>query len=50
MDVTLTNNGTHSIRVIVDGDTINDQTVAPGEEVILSSKEDGIIELRELGA
>ncbi|NIF78359.1 hypothetical protein F3J20_13340 [Paraburkholderia sp. Cy-641] len=43
------NDGRAPIRVIVDGDTINDSRLEPGEERELEASTPGIIELRELG-
>jgi len=49
MKVVITNEGENPVRVIVDGDTVNDSTLEPGEEVALESADQGVIELRELG-
>lgn len=49
MRVVIMNEGENPIRVIVDGDNVDDSTLQPGEEAALESREDGVIELRELG-
>jgi hypothetical protein len=50
MNVTIKNTGVASIRVIIDKDTINDSVLAPDQEREITTKEQGILELRELGA
>lgn len=35
--------------MIIDGDTVNDSQIAPGEEAALESDTEGVTELRELG-
>jgi hypothetical protein len=49
MKVNVYNEGPNPIRVIIDKDTINDQQLDAGEERVLESADDGVIELRELG-
>jgi len=49
MQVTIENHGEKSIRVIIDKDTINDHTLAPGESTPFETQDEGTIELRELG-
>jgi lysozyme len=49
MQVTINNHGKNTIRVIVDKDTINDSYIQPGQAVPVTSKDEGTIELRELG-
>jgi hypothetical protein len=49
MKVVVMNEGENPIRVIVDGDTVNDSQLQPGEEAALDAKDEGVIELRELG-
>jgi len=49
MNVVIMNEGENPIRVIIDGDTINDSRIEPGEEAALDSEPEGVIELRELG-
>ncbi|MFP3549764.1 hypothetical protein SB861_03480 [Paraburkholderia sp. SIMBA_049] len=49
MKVVIMNEGENPIRVIIDGDTVNDSQVQPGEEAALTSEDEGVIELRELG-
>lgn len=49
MRVNVYNEGPNPVRVIIDKDTINDQQLDAGEEKILVSADDGVIELRELG-
>ena len=49
MKVTVTNDGDTSIRVIVDGDNVNDSTLAAGETDEYVTPPDGRVELRELG-
>ncbi|MBN3806262.1 hypothetical protein GXB81_24860 [Paraburkholderia sp. Ac-20336] len=43
------NDGRAPIHLIVDGDTINDSRLEPGEERELEASTPGIIELREPG-
>lgn len=49
MKVTIMNEGEDPIRVIIDGNTIDDSRIEPGEEASLQSEAEGAIELRELG-
>jgi hypothetical protein len=49
MKVTVTNDGDTSIRVIVDGDNVNDLQLAAGETEEYVTPPDGRVELRELG-
>lgn len=49
MRVAIMNEGETSIRVIIDGDTVNDSQILPGEEAALDSDNEGIYEPRELG-
>jgi hypothetical protein len=49
MKVVIMNEGDNPVRVIVDGDTVNDSQLQPGEEAALDSRDEGVIELRELG-
>jgi hypothetical protein len=49
MKIMVYNEGPNPIRVIIDKDTINDQQLDAGEERVLESADDGVIELRELG-
>jgi hypothetical protein len=48
MKINLYNEGDNPIRVIIDGDTVNDSTLEPGEERFIESRDAGVIELREL--
>jgi hypothetical protein len=50
MKVVIMNEGERPIRVIIDGDTVDDQRLEPGEEAALDAEDEGVIELRELGA
>ncbi|HEY3620040.1 MAG TPA: hypothetical protein VGK96_24795 [Candidatus Sulfotelmatobacter sp.] len=50
MRVNIVNLGADSIRVILDHDTINDQTLAPGVDQEFVTKDEGVLELRELGS
>jgi hypothetical protein len=47
MDVTISNMGLHSIRIIIDKDSTNDTTLEAGATVDVDAP-GGIIELREL--
>jgi hypothetical protein len=49
MKVRVENEGDKTIRVIVDSDTTNDQHLPAGETVALETRDEGTIELRELG-
>jgi hypothetical protein len=49
MRVSVYNDGDKPIRVILDGDTINDSMLESGEERVLESRDEGTLELRELG-
>ncbi|MBN3756084.1 hypothetical protein G3N95_24300 [Paraburkholderia sp. Tr-20389] len=49
MKVVIMNEGENPIRVIVDGDNVDDSTLQPGEDAALESRQEGVIELRELG-
>ncbi|SAK59707.1 hypothetical protein AWB76_02797 [Caballeronia temeraria] len=49
MKVHIENQGDAAIRVIVDGDTVNDSMIDPGAAEDFESATEGIIELRELG-
>ena len=49
MKVTIHNEGDKPIRVIIDGDTINDSTLDAGQQRVLESRDVGTISLRELG-
>ena len=48
MKINVYNDGENPIRVIIDGDTVNDSTLEPGEERFIESRDAGLIELREL--
>jgi len=49
MQIKVYNDGRAPTRIIIDGDTINDSRLEPGEERELEASTPGIIELRELG-
>lgn len=49
MRVSVYNDGDKPIRVIIDGDTINDSTLEPGDERVLETRDQGTLSLRELG-
>jgi hypothetical protein len=49
MKVIVVNEGESPVRVIIDGDTVNDSHLQPGEEAALTASDEGVIELRELG-
>ncbi|WP_250503768.1 hypothetical protein [Caballeronia sp. AZ7_KS35] len=49
MKVHIENQGSSDIRVIVDGDTVNDSTLTPGEAEVYATEPEGVVELRELG-
>jgi len=48
MNMNLYNEGDNPICVIIDGETVNDSTLEPGEERFSESRDAGMIELREL--
>jgi hypothetical protein len=48
MKVRVENEGDKTIRVIVDGDNVDDQQLPAGETIALESRDEGTIELREL--
>jgi len=48
MDITVINNGPYALRVIVDGDNVNDLTLEPDEQAAFSSHDQGTVEFREL--
>jgi hypothetical protein len=50
MDITVLNNGPYPLRVVIDSENINDQTLEPDEEAIFNTRDQGTIEFRELGA
>lgn len=50
MDVNVTNNGSNTIRVIIDGDTVDDKQLAPGESIEIHTRDQGTVSLREMGA
>ncbi|HEY2250936.1 MAG TPA: hypothetical protein VGH74_07730 [Planctomycetaceae bacterium] len=49
MDILVTNNGPFALRVIVDGDNVNDLTLEPDEQAAFNSHDQGTVEFRELG-
>jgi hypothetical protein len=49
MDVDITNQGGRTIRVIIDGDTVDDVQLAPDETASYTTRDEGKLELRELG-
>lgn len=49
MDVQIINKGPTLIRVIVDGDNVDDLTLEPDETGDFATRDEGTLELRELG-
>lgn len=49
MDVTITNTGPRVLRVIIDGDNVDDMTLEPDESGDFVTRDEGTLELRELG-
>lgn len=49
MKVVVMNVGGSPIRVIIDGNNVNDSVLEAGEEAALNADDQGGIELRELG-
>ena len=50
MNVTIVNHGDKTLRVIIDKDNINDQHLAPAESQTYETRDEGTLELREMGA
>lgn len=49
MDVEITNRGGRTLRVVIDGDTVDDQTLEPDEVGHYATRDEGTLELREMG-
>ncbi|BAO89010.1 hypothetical protein [Caballeronia cordobensis] len=50
MKVKIENQGDDAIRVITDHDNINDAVLEAGATDVFESEDEGVIELREMGA
>lgn len=50
MEIVITVLTEKSVRLIVDGDTVNDRILPPQSEEIINTRDQGTIELREMGA
>ncbi|WP_395066214.1 hypothetical protein [Paraburkholderia silvatlantica] len=48
MRVSIYNDGDNAIRVIIDSNALNELTLDSGEERVIESRDEGVIELREL--
>jgi hypothetical protein len=46
----VSNQGDKTVRVIIDGDTINDEHLAPGETQVIETVDEGKVEFKEMGA
>jgi hypothetical protein len=44
------NQGDKTVRVIIDGDTVNDEKLEPGDTSVIETVDEGKVEFREMGA
>ena len=44
------NQGDKTVRVIIDGDNVDDQQLEPGDTVVIETRDEGKAEFREMGA